>query len=254
MPRRTNNHSRWRLVRGLPRPGQRWQLPSAYLGARPLGHRREGSRPLRPARTPRIGPLRHYRHVGAQWVWLDAPGNTARRLVPHHAGDATELSAFLIDVREGAPRRVAHSFVRNLTQYHFLVSWLLLLSALVRARARPASGRKGSAIVSRGGGSVADRGTGTSRWWAIPVTCVEDGYDHLVGDEQMVAGRTGRYEALCGHRVHPAAMVCPPGRSCARCAAAVARPGGTAGHRRPGRGLFGRFRARGRSRRAPAQA
>lgn len=57
----------------------------------------------------------------------------------------------------------------------------------------------------------------------IPVTCAEDGQEHMVIDEQMVgpAARTGQYMGLCGHLVRAAAMVCPPGRSCLGCAEAA---------------------------------
>ena len=55
----------------------------------------------------------------------------------------------------------------------------------------------------------------------VPVSCAEDGQEHMVTDKQMGvdrASRSGRYTALCGHLVRTAAMVCPPGRSCPRCA------------------------------------
>lgn len=68
------------------------------------------------------------------------------------------------------------------------------------------------------------RGHEPARVRIIPVTCAEDGQEHMVTDEQMVVGRaarTGRYMGLCGHLVCAAAMVCPPGRSCLGCAEAA---------------------------------
>lgn len=46
----------------------------------------------------------------------------------------------------------------------------------------------------------------------------------MVTNEQMVVGlaaRSGQYMGLCGHLVHAAAMVGPPGRSCRGCAETV---------------------------------
>lgn len=68
------------------------------------------------------------------------------------------------------------------------------------------------------------RGHEPARVRVIPVTCAEDGQEHMVTDEQMVVGRaarTGRYMGLCGHLARAAAMVCPPGRSCPGCAEAA---------------------------------
>jgi hypothetical protein len=59
------------------------------------------------------------------------------------------------------------------------------------------------------------------RLWAAWVTCVVDGLDHAVTDEDMCAGMTeglGRYAALCDDEVTPAALTAPPGRTCPRCA------------------------------------
>lgn len=61
------------------------------------------------------------------------------------------------------------------------------------------------------------------RSWEVAVTCAQDGRDHLVSDEAMAAGlsggHTGRYVALCGHRVSAAVLACPPGPPCSRCVA-----------------------------------
>lgn len=58
----------------------------------------------------------------------------------------------------------------------------------------------------------------------VSVTCTDDGRDHLVADEAMAAGNAGagRFWALCGHRVWPALLICPPGPPCPGCVA-VAR-------------------------------
>jgi hypothetical protein len=62
------------------------------------------------------------------------------------------------------------------------------------------------------------------RLYTIPITCCLDGRAHDVTDQNVAAGwrAGGRYEALCGYVVVPAAMVAPIGRPCARCAAVVA--------------------------------
>lgn len=82
-----------------------------------------------------------------------------------------------------------------------------------------------------------------SRTSTIPLTCVQDGCCHLVGDDQMAAGRrarTGRFLALCGYTVTAAPMVYPAGRPCAECAAQPAPSSGDRArrlgghHRRPG--------------------
>ena len=60
---------------------------------------------------------------------------------------------------------------------------------------------------------------------ATPVTSGADGRCHRVADDAYTAGltaRSGRYTALCGHRVVAAALVCPPGPDCQGCAAAAA--------------------------------
>lgn len=68
---------------------------------------------------------------------------------------------------------------------------------------------------------MVSRGHEPTRARVIQVTCGDDGQEHVVTDEQMAIGRaarSGRYMGLCGHLVRAAAMVCPPGRSCPRCA------------------------------------
>jgi len=59
----------------------------------------------------------------------------------------------------------------------------------------------------------------------IPVTSGIDGRCHRVAEDAYTAGltaRSGRYTALCGHRVTAAALVSPPGPDCQGCAAAAA--------------------------------
>lgn len=65
---------------------------------------------------------------------------------------------------------------------------------------------------------------GGPRLYRIPITCCLDGRAHDVTDENVAAGRTagGRYQALCGHVVLPAALVAPIGRPCALCATVLA--------------------------------
>lgn len=87
------------------------------------------------------------------------------------------------------------------------------------------------------------RGHEPARARVIQVTCGDDGQEHMVTDEQMAAGRaarSGRYKGLCGHLVRAAVMICPPGRSCPRCAEAagaqMASGGSQKRHWRLGRG------------------
>ncbi|MDQ3988185.1 MAG: hypothetical protein M3291_03120 [Actinomycetota bacterium] len=57
-----------------------------------------------------------------------------------------------------------------------------------------------------------------------PVTSVADGRCHRVADDAYAVGwaaHSGRYVAVCGHRVVAAALVCPPGPDCYGCAAAA---------------------------------
>jgi len=49
----------------------------------------------------------------------------------------------------------------------------------------------------------------------VPLTCV-DGLDHLVPDAVLAAG-DGRYTAVCGQVVLPAALSAPGGRGCPLC-------------------------------------
>lgn len=59
----------------------------------------------------------------------------------------------------------------------------------------------------------------------IWVTCLTDGRDHAVTDEEMAVGMTpardggtGDYRTLCGENIVPAPMVCEPRPPCHRCA------------------------------------
>ena len=50
--------------------------------------------------------------------------------------------------------------------------------------------------------------------------------DHAISDDDMATGisvGTGRFLALCGETVCVASMICPPGRRCSPCEAAVQR-------------------------------
>lgn len=60
----------------------------------------------------------------------------------------------------------------------------------------------------------------------LTVTDVRDGRDHLVTDHELTAaaGPDGTRQALCGARIVPAPLVCPPSGRCAMCAALVAPP------------------------------
>lgn len=54
-----------------------------------------------------------------------------------------------------------------------------------------------------------------------PLTCTIDGLAHLVSDDAAAAGVAagrGTYAALCGHKIHAAALVSAAGRPCTRCA------------------------------------
>lgn len=50
----------------------------------------------------------------------------------------------------------------------------------------------------------------------MSMTCAADGHDHWV--DECLRG-SGGYLGLCGREVMPAALVAPPGPSCAACAA-----------------------------------
>jgi hypothetical protein len=57
-------------------------------------------------------------------------------------------------------------------------------------------------------------------------TCGFEHIDHAIHDDDMATGisaGTGRYTALCGATVNVASMICPPGRRCSSCEAAVLR-------------------------------
>jgi hypothetical protein len=57
-------------------------------------------------------------------------------------------------------------------------------------------------------------------------TCGFEHIDHAIKDDDMAIGisaGTGRYTALCGATVNVASMICPPGRRCPSCEAAVRR-------------------------------
>lgn len=86
---------------------------------------------------------------------------------------------------------------------------------------------------------------------ASSLTCTVDGLAHLVSDdaaaEGVAAGR-GTYIALCGHKVHAAAMVCAAGRPCPRCDRRV-EVGGQLVLPEPRRRRGGRGSARSRLRR-----
>lgn len=50
--------------------------------------------------------------------------------------------------------------------------------------------------------------------------------DHAISDDNMATGISvgaGRYVALCGETVCVGSMICPPGRRCPSCEAAVLR-------------------------------
>jgi hypothetical protein len=80
-------------------------------------------------------------------------------------------------------------------------------------------------------------------------TCSFEHIDHAIGEDDMATGLsvgTGRYAALCGATVCVASMICPPGRRCSSCEAAVL--GDQYDLPSPGAGFFARLRARGRHR------
>lgn len=56
------------------------------------------------------------------------------------------------------------------------------------------------------------------------MTCVVDGREHAVTDEQACAGLErcrGTYDAVCDQTITPQAMTCAPGRRCAACCAVL---------------------------------
>jgi hypothetical protein len=55
-------------------------------------------------------------------------------------------------------------------------------------------------------------------------TSGSENIDHAIGEDDMITGisaGSGQYAALCGATVYVASMVCPPGRRCPSCEAAV---------------------------------
>jgi len=57
-------------------------------------------------------------------------------------------------------------------------------------------------------------------------TCGFEHIDHAISDDDMAIGMSmvaGRYTALCGATVSVASMICPPGRRCPSCEAALLR-------------------------------
>src|ERR1700753_3847231 len=69
-------------------------------------------------------------------------------------------------------------------------------------------GRAGPELsVNRGEPRRADSGG----WRVAPLPCAVAVLAHVVSDEAAAAGiadRSGTYTALCGHRVHAAALIC----------------------------------------------
>jgi hypothetical protein len=56
----------------------------------------------------------------------------------------------------------------------------------------------------------------------IWMNCLLDGREHAVADEQVCAGvESGRFLAVCGRRVAPGSLACPPGRRCPTCHATL---------------------------------
>ncbi len=83
------------------------------------------------------------------------------------------------------------------------------------------------------------------RLYLSPVTCTIDGLAHLVTDAAMataLAAHQGTYQAVCGHSVRAAPMVCPIGRPCERCAAQIEPPRRQVFARRRHRAGSGRWR------------
>lgn len=61
--------------------------------------------------------------------------------------------------------------------------------------------------------------TASSRIHSIPLPGVSDGIEHEISDEAMTGGHVGgRYQALCGELIAPAALTEQPGRPCPACA------------------------------------
>lgn len=80
-------------------------------------------------------------------------------------------------------------------------------------------------------------------------TCSFENIDHAISEDDVTTGislGTGQYAALCGATVCAAPMICPPGRRCALCEAAVLRMERESSVR--GTGFFSQLRSRGRHR------
>jgi hypothetical protein len=62
--------------------------------------------------------------------------------------------------------------------------------------------------------------------YVLWVTCLTDGADHAVTDEDMAAGiisAAGLYPTICGTVIAPASMLSAPHPACSRCAAVLRR-------------------------------
>jgi hypothetical protein len=67
----------------------------------------------------------------------------------------------------------------------------------------------------------------------IWMTCLLDGWEHAVTDEQMAEGAPrGRYLSVCGRLVTPGSLFSPPGRRCRTCHATLT-PAPAPRHPRP---------------------
>lgn len=73
-------------------------------------------------------------------------------------------------------------------------------------------------MSARGAG---ERGAAPREWSThYPLTGQVDGVEHEVTDPDLAEGRiSGRYRAVCGLAVVPAALTARPGRPCRACAA-----------------------------------
>jgi hypothetical protein len=76
-----------------------------------------------------------------------------------------------------------------------------------------------SAQIGRRRGSAAARAARPDTHATLSVLSVIDGLTHEVDELEVLAGR-GRYTAVCGELVSPAALTEAPGRRCRGCAAA----------------------------------
>lgn len=80
----------------------------------------------------------------------------------------------------------------------------------------------------------------------LRVTSTRDGREHLVAEEAMTPGSTGRYVAMCGHGVWAAVLTCPPGPPCSDCIVAANRDAEAVRrrHRTDRPGMWARLTAR----------